>query len=98
MSPKIQIYVRCAKTGREAWDCIAKLFEEKILTQIIKYRSELYSMMMKDETLMVDQINYLKTIAEQLESLDRKGPCNDSTQKFSQKLPHLDYGTGITQT
>ena len=70
VSPNIQIYVRSAKTGKEAWDCIAKRFEEKSLTRIIKYRSELYSMMMNEETPMVDQINHLKTIAERLESLD----------------------------
>ena len=70
VSPNIQIYVRSAKTGKEAWDCIAKRFEEKSLTRIIKYRSELYSTMMNEETPMVDQINHLKTIAERLESLD----------------------------
>ena len=70
VSSNVQIYVRSAKTGKEAWDNIAKRFEEKSLTRIIKYRSELYSMTMSEEMPMVEQINHLKTVSERLESLD----------------------------
>ena len=69
-SPNIQIYVRNANNGKEAWDSIAKRFEEKSLSRIIRYRSELYSLVMKDDVPMVDQINHLKTITEKLESVD----------------------------
>lgn len=87
VSPNIQIYVRNANNGKEAWDSIAKRFEEKSLSRIIRYRSELYSLVMKDDVPMVDQINHLKTIAEKLESVDDVVAEKDLVMILLKSLP-----------
>jgi hypothetical protein len=70
ISPGLQVYVRSAKTAKQAWDSLAKRFEEKTLTRIISYRRQLYAARMAPGSSMIDHVNNLKTLSERLESLD----------------------------
>ena len=70
VSQSLKIYVRSAKTSKEAWDSLANRFEEKTLSRKIRYRRQLYALRKDDQNTMTDHINKLKTIAEHLEALD----------------------------
>ena len=43
VSSNLQIYVRSAETGKEAWDSLAKHFQQKTLSRKIQLRRKLYS-------------------------------------------------------
>ena len=94
VSPSLQIYVRSAKTGKEAWDSLAKRFEEKTLTRIISYRRQLYSTRMVSGS-MIDHVNNLKTISERLESLDDGVAEKDLVMILISSLPE-NYNNLIT--
>ena len=70
VATSLQIYVRSAKSSKEAWDNLASHFEEKSLSKKIFYRRKLYSARMEKGTNMVTHINYVKTLSEHLESVD----------------------------
>ena len=55
---------------KEAWENLQKHFKEKSLSRKIFYRRKLYSALMVKGTNMIDQINYLITLAEHLEAVD----------------------------
>ena len=58
----LKIYVRSAKTRKEAWDALGNHFEEKSLSRKIRYRRQLYASKKGNKTTMTKQINKLKTI------------------------------------
>ena len=70
VSTPLQIYVRPAKSPREAWKSLSDHFEEKTLSKKISFRRKLYSVRMDSTTNMVDHVNSVRTIAEHLECLD----------------------------
>ena len=65
-----QIYVRSAKSAKEAWDNLQKQFEAKSLSKKIFYLRKLYSARMQKGTDMTEHINFVKTIADQLEAAE----------------------------
>ena len=75
VKPALQIYVRNAKTAKEAWDSLSGHFEEKTLSKKIDYRKQLYACKLSSGTTMEAHLNRLKTIAEHLEAL--KDPVSD---------------------
>ena len=70
VSTGLQIYVRSAESGKEAWETLQKHFEDKSLSRKIFYRRKLYSARMGKGTDMVEHINYVKTLAEHLEAVE----------------------------
>ena len=86
VSKECKIYVRSAKTSREAWETLEKHFEEKTLSRKIMYRQKLYWLRMEDEN-MVEHINKLKTIAEHLEALDDAPPERELVMILLSSLP-----------
>ena len=69
VSTSLQIYVRSSETGKDAWDCLAKHFQQKTLSRKIQLRRQLYSMKLEKGCNMVDHINSVKTVAEHLEAI-----------------------------
>ena len=69
VSTNLQIYVRSAETGKEAWDSLAKHFQQKTLSRKIHLRRKLYSAKLEKGSDMVEHINAVKTIAEHLEAI-----------------------------
>ena len=70
IEPDLKIYVRSAKSSKEAWDALANTFEEKTLSKIIQYRRKLYSVKLKEKQTMTEHVNYVKTLSEHLEALE----------------------------
>ena len=58
-----KIYVRSAKTAKEAWEALSNHFEEKTLSKKILTRSKLYKASLEKGKSMVDHINEVKEIA-----------------------------------
>ena len=69
VTSSLQIYVRSAETGKEAWDCLAKHFQQKTLSRKIHLRRKLYSAKLSQNGDMIEHINNVKTIAEHLEAI-----------------------------
>ena len=69
VSDNLQIYVRNAKTGKEAWDSLQNHFEEKTLSRKVSLHQKLYSARMGNGS-MIEHVNNIRTIADQLEALD----------------------------
>ena len=69
VSSNLQIYVRSAETGKEAWDCLTKHFQQKTLSRKIHLRRKLYSAKLARDGEMIEHINSVKTIAEHLEAI-----------------------------
>ena len=70
VSKNLHVYVRNAKSAKEAWDNLSNHFEEKTLSKQVYYRKKLYHTSLTNGISMTDHCNNLKTIAEQLEALD----------------------------
>ena len=94
VSKECKIYVRSAKTSKEAWDTLEKHFEEKTLSRKIMYRQKLYWLRMENDN-MVEHVNKLKTIAEHLEALDDAPPEKELVMILLSSLPK-DYNNLIT--
>lgn len=69
ISASLQIYVRSAENEKEAWDSLAKHFQQKTLSRKIQLRRKLYSIKLKKGSDMVEHINAVKTIAEHLDAI-----------------------------
>ena len=69
VSSNLHIYLRSAKTAKEAWDNLAKQFEQKSLSCKKFYRRKLYSAHMEKGSSMVDHVNYVKTLSEHLDAV-----------------------------
>lgn len=69
VATNLQIYVRSAKTAKEAWECLEQHFQKKSLSQKILHRRKLYSARMKNGESMIEHINYIKTLSEHLEAV-----------------------------
>jgi hypothetical protein len=69
VSPSVKIYVRNAKTSKEAWNSLESHFEEKSLSKKIYYRRQLCNTKLEEgsKTTMTEHVNKIKTIAEHLE-------------------------------
>ena len=67
--PSLQIYVRSAKDGKEAWDNLQNHFEQKTLSKKILYRRKLYNLRLDGSKDMEHHVNEVKTVAERLEAL-----------------------------
>ena len=87
VSKECKIYVRSAKTSKEAWETLEKHFEEKTLSRKIMYRQKLYWLRMENEN-MIEHINKLKTIAEHLEALDDAPPERELVMILLSRLMH----------
>ena len=93
----LQIYVRNAKSSKEAWDSLSNHFEEKTLSRQIELRRKLYSTRLASgsSTTMIDHINHVKTIAEHLESIDDPVRDKDLVMILISSLPP-EYNNLIT--
>ena len=94
VSQNLQIYVRNAKTGKEAWDSLMNHFEEKTLSRKIQFRRKLYSARLEQGN-MTDHVNELRTIADHLESLDDPVTEKDLVMILISSLPDA-YNNLIT--
>ena len=65
----LQIYVRSATTGKEAWDNLEKHFQQKTLSRKIFLRRKLYAAKMGKGDDMTNHVNEIKTISEHLEAI-----------------------------
>eukprot|EP00112_Aurelia_sp_Birch-Aquarium-sp1_P010241 Seg2196.2 transcript_id=Seg2196.2/GoldUCD/mRNA.D3Y31 product="Retrovirus-related Pol polyprotein from transposon TNT 1-94" protein_id=Seg2196.2/GoldUCD/D3Y31 len=70
VATSLQIYVRSAKSAKEAWDNLEQHFEQKSLSRKIFYRRKLYAARMDKGTSMLAHVNYMKTLSEHLEAVD----------------------------
>ena len=96
VSQEIKIYVRSAKSSKEAWDILANHFEEKTLSKKIMYRRQLYNEKVSDDKSdMIQHINKIKTIAENLEALDDRVSEKDLVMILLSSLPS-SYNNLIT--
>ena len=95
ISEDLQIYVRNAKSSKEAWDSLANHFEEKTLSKKIYYRRKLYATRMDDGSSMIEHVNKIKTIAEHLEALDDMVVEKDLVMILISSLPD-DFNNLIT--
>ena len=95
ISEDLQIYVRNAKSSKEAWDSLANTFEEKTLSKIILNRRKLYSLRMTENKSMTEHLNELKTLAEHLEALDDPVVEKDLVMILISSLPN-EYNNLIT--
>ena len=93
VAESLQIYVRNSKSAKEAWDALEDHFEEKTLSRKIMVRRKLYQARMKGS--MVEHINYVRTIADQLESLDDPVSEKDLVMVLLSSLPD-HYNTLLT--
>ena len=91
----LQVYVRSVTTAKEAWDVLAKHFEENTLTKKIFYRRKLYNARMEKGTEMQTHVNYLKTISEHLEAIDDKVEEKDLVIILLSSLPE-EYNHLVT--
>ena len=71
----LQIYVRSATTGKEAWDNLEKHFQQKTLSHKIFLRRKLYSVKMEKGDVMTNHVNEIKTVSENLEGIG--GPITE---------------------
>ena len=69
ISTNLQIYVRSATTGKEAWDNLEKHFQQKTLSRKIFLRRKLYLAKMGKGDDMTNHVNKIKTISEHLEAV-----------------------------
>ena len=67
ISTSLQIYVRSATTGQEAWDNLEKHFQQKTLSRKMFLTRKLYSAKIGKWDDMTNHINEIKTISEHLE-------------------------------
>eukprot|EP00794_Sanderia_malayensis_P002886 gene2886-biopygen2372 len=67
--PSLQIYVRAAKSAKEAWDNLEQHFEKRSLSQKIFYRRKLYSARLEKGTTMLEHVNGLQTLSDHLEAV-----------------------------
>ena len=95
VSSNLQIYVRNAKTGKEAWESLMNHFEEKTLSRKIQFRRKLYSTRLESGKTMTDHVNTIRTIADQLESLDDAVTEKDLVMILISSLPER-YNNLIT--
>ena len=95
VSINLQIYVRNAKTPKEAWKCLADHFEEKSLSKKIMYRRKLYSCRLEKGVTMEEHVNNLTTISEHLDALDDAVSEKDLVMILISSLSE-DYNNLIT--
>ena len=95
VSTNLQIYVRNAKTPKDAWKCLADHFEEKSLSKKIMYRRKLYSCRLEKGVTMEHHVNNLTTISEHLEALDDAVQEKDLVMILISSLSE-DYNNLIT--
>ena len=69
ISTSLEIYVRSATTGKEAWDKLEKHFQQKTLSRKIFLRRKLYSAKLEKVGDMANQVNETKAISEHLETI-----------------------------
>ena len=93
--PSLHIYIRNAKSSKEAWESLANRFEEKTLSRKIHYRRKLYSARMEKTITMETHINNLKTTSEYLEALDDEVQEKDLVMILISSLPD-EYNNLIT--
>eukprot|EP00794_Sanderia_malayensis_P016599 gene16599-biopygen14022 len=67
--PSLQIYVRAAKSAKEAWNNLEQHFEKRSLSQKIFYRRKLYSARLEKGTTMLEHVNGLQTLSDHLEAV-----------------------------
>ena len=91
----LKIYVRSAKSSKEAWDALENTFEEKTLSKIIQYRRKLYSVKLKEKQSMTEHVNHVKTLSEHLEALEDPVRERDLVIVLLSSLPE-EYNNLIT--
>ena len=95
ISSSLQIYVRAAETGKDAWESLAKHFQQKTLSKKIQLRRQLYSMKLDKGADMVNHINSMKTLSEHLEAIGDPIAEHDLVIILISSL-HEDYNFLIT--
>ena len=64
-----QIYLRNVDKAKEAWDILAKHFEDKSLSKVIYYRRKLYATRLEKGQSMISHVNQIRTLQEHLEAI-----------------------------
>ena len=95
VSPALQIYVRHAKTPKEAWESLLNRFEEKTLSRQVELRRKLYAIRLSSSSNMVEHINSLKILAENLECMGDPVAERDLVMILLTSLPD-DYNNLLT--
>ena len=95
ISRDLQIYVRNARSAREAWDNLSNRFEERSITRKLELRRKLYDAKLKDSS-MIEHINNIKTVAEQLQNLDDPQTERDLVYILMSSVPMNRYRNLIT--
>ena len=72
VSTNLSFYVRHAKTGKEAWDCLQNHFEEKTLSRKVNLFEKLFSIKFDGSVSMAEHVNKIRTLADQLAALDKE--------------------------
>ena len=70
VTTSLQIYVRSAKSTKEAWDNLQKQLEAKSLSKKLCYHRKLYSEHLQKLTDMTEHINFFRTTADQLKAVE----------------------------
>ena len=94
VSESLQIYIREAKSAKEAWECLSGHFEEKTLSRKIMLRRKLYHTVLGKGD-MTTHINNIKTVAENLQNLDDGVSEKDLVMVLMISLPE-SYNNLIT--
>ena len=66
---EVKIYVRSAKTSKEAWDLLCNHFEEKTLSKQINAKKQLFNLKLEPGGNMVQHVNRMKTLSERMQAL-----------------------------
>ena len=90
ISRDLHIYVRNAKSAKEAWDNLSDRFEERSITRKLELRRKLYDAKLNHSS-MIEHINNIKTIAEQLQSLDDTQTERDLVYILMSSVPMNKY-------
>ena len=72
VSTSLSFYVRGAKSGKEAWDCLQNHFEEKTLSRKVALHTKLFAIKFDGTVSMAEHVNKIRTIADQLAALDKE--------------------------
>ena len=93
--PDVKIYVRSAKTSKEAWDALSNHYEEKTLSKQINAKKQLFNLKLEPGGNMVQHVNRMKTLSDQMQALGDPVSDRDLVMLLFVSLPN-SYNTLVT--
>ena len=90
------VYVKGAKSSREAWLKLCSAFEAKGLASKVFLRRKFFSIQMPEGISMQAHINNVKELAEQLEAIGATLTDSDIAMTLLSSLPEEEYGSLVT--